>query len=76
MDENGCSPDRVTYNTIIQGFLHHNEISWAVKYIQMMYDKGFSASATTATISIDLLSTNQADKRLQDFFSKICVKDF
>jgi pentatricopeptide repeat protein len=73
MEENDCSPDHFTYNTIIQGFLQHNEISWAVKYLQMMVENGFSANAT---IAIDLLSTNQADKTLQDFFSNICVKAF
>ncbi|GLT72712.1 hypothetical protein SLA2020_446200 [Shorea laevis] len=72
MDENGCSPDHVTYNTIIQGFLQHNETSWAVKYLQMMLDKGFSASATTCTILIDLLSTNHADQTLQEFFKNLC----
>ncbi|GLT72722.1 hypothetical protein SLA2020_446300 [Shorea laevis] len=72
MDENGCSPDHFTYNTIIQGFLQHNETSWAVKYLQMMVDKGFSANATIATILIDLLSTNQADQTLQDFFKTLC----
>jgi pentatricopeptide repeat protein len=70
MLENCCSPNHVTYNTVIQGFLHHNETSWVVKYIQMMVDKGFLANATTATILIDLLTTNQADKTLQDFFLK------
>jgi pentatricopeptide repeat protein len=70
MEENSCSPNHVTYNTIIQGFLHHNETSWVVKYIQMMVDKGFSANANTATILMDLLTTNQADKTLQDFFLK------
>ncbi|XP_062163722.1 putative pentatricopeptide repeat-containing protein At1g12700, mitochondrial [Alnus glutinosa] len=59
MEENGCSPNHFTYNTIIQGFLQHNETSWVVKYIKMMVDEGFSANATTATILINLLSTNQ-----------------
>jgi len=70
MEKNGCSPDHFSYNTIIQGFLQHNETSLVVKYIKMMVDKGFSANATTATILINLLSTNQADKTLQDFFLK------
>ncbi|XP_062163739.1 pentatricopeptide repeat-containing protein At3g22470, mitochondrial-like [Alnus glutinosa] len=68
MEENGCSPNDFTYNTIIQGFLQHNETSWVVKYIKTMVDKGFSANATTATILIDLLSTNRVDKTLQGFF--------
>lgn len=25
IEENGCSPNHFTYNTIIQGFLQHNE---------------------------------------------------
>jgi pentatricopeptide repeat protein len=70
MEENSCSPNHFTYNTIIQGFLQHNETSWIVKYIKMMVDKGFSANATTETILINLLSTNHADKTLQEFFQK------
>jgi pentatricopeptide repeat protein len=70
MEEIGCSPDHFTYNTIIQGFFQHNDTSCVVKYIKIMVDKGFSANATTATILINLLSTNQADKTLQEFFQK------
>jgi pentatricopeptide repeat protein len=58
MEENGCSPDHVIYNTIIQGFLQHKETSCVVKYKKMIVDKGFSANATTTTILINLLSTN------------------
>jgi len=65
MEENGCLPNHVTYNTIIQGFLQHNEISCVVKYIKMMVDKGFSANATTATILINLLS-------YKIFFKNLC----
>ena len=73
MEEFGCQPNHITYNTIIQGFLHHNETSWVVKYIQMMVNKGFQGNVTTATILIDLLTTNQADKTLQGFFKKKSV---
>jgi pentatricopeptide repeat protein len=68
MEGNSCSPDHFTYNIIIQDFLQYNETSWVVKYLKMMVEKGFSANATTTAILIDLLSTNQADKILQDFF--------
>ncbi|XP_059460215.1 putative pentatricopeptide repeat-containing protein At1g12700, mitochondrial [Corylus avellana] len=68
MDKNGYSADDVTYNTTIQGSLQHNETSWAINYLLMMVNKGFSANATTATILIDLLSTNEVDKTLQYFF--------
>ncbi|XP_059460284.1 pentatricopeptide repeat-containing protein At3g22470, mitochondrial-like [Corylus avellana] len=73
MDENGCSPNLVTYNTIIQGFLQHNQTLWVVN-LQMMVDKGFSANANTATILIELLTTNQADKTLQEFFLNPCER--
>jgi hypothetical protein len=41
-----------------------------VKYLKIMVENGFSANATTATILINLLSTNQADETLQDIFQK------
>jgi pentatricopeptide repeat protein len=65
-EENGCSPNHVTYNKIIQGILQYNKTSRVVQYLQMMVNKGFLANATIATIMIDLLSMNQADKTLQD----------
>uniref|UniRef100_A0A2N9FGH7 Pentacotripeptide-repeat region of PRORP domain-containing protein n=1 Tax=Fagus sylvatica TaxID=28930 RepID=A0A2N9FGH7_FAGSY len=70
MDENGCSPNDRTYNRIIQGLLQHNETSKAMKYLQIMVDKGFSANATTVAMLFDLLSSNQVDNNIQEFFRK------
>jgi pentatricopeptide repeat protein len=72
MNKNGCSPDHFTYNIIIQGFLQHNETSCAVKYFQMMVDKGFSANATIKT----MLSAKKVDKTFTIIFSKVSVKAF
>ena len=41
-----------------------------------MVDKGFSTNATTATILVDLLSSNQAEKNNSTIASKVCVKVF
>jgi pentatricopeptide repeat protein len=71
MEENGFSPNYVTYNTIIQGSLEHNKTSWMVQYLQMMVYKGFSANATITTILIDLLSMNKSNKIFQEFSQKI-----
>ena len=70
MDGSGCSPDDRTYNTIIQGLLQHNETSKAMKYLEIMVNKGFSANATTASMLVDLLSANSADKALQELLIK------
>ena len=70
MDSNGCSPDHHTYNTLIQGFLQHRETSKAIKYLKMMVDKGFSANATTATLFIDLLLSNQVNENIQELLPK------
>ncbi|KAB1205009.1 hypothetical protein CJ030_MR7G008324 [Morella rubra] len=70
MYKNGCSPDHFTYNTIIQGLLQHNERSKAIEYLRMMLDKGFSADATTATMFVDLLTADQPDKIVQEYFQK------
>ena len=35
-----------------------------------MIDKGFSANATTATVFIDLLSSNQVDENIQELLPK------
>ena len=70
MDGNGCSPNDRTYNTIIQGLLKHNEIIKARKYLKIMVDKGYSANATIATMLVDLLSSSQADKNIQELLQE------
>ena len=70
MDGNHFSPDDRTYNTIIQGLLQQNEIAKAMELIKIMVDKGFSANATTASMLVDLLSTNPVDKSLQELLIK------
>jgi pentatricopeptide repeat protein len=67
----GCSLDDCTYNTIIQGLLQHNEMSKAMEYIQIMVDKGFSANAVTVIMLVDLLSSNQAGKNMQQLLRKL-----
>ena len=70
MDGHVCSPNECTYNTIIQGLLRHNETSRAMKYLHIVVEKDFSANATTAAMFIDLLSTTQADKNIQELHQK------
>ena len=70
MEGSGCSPNKHTYNTIIQGLLQHGETAKAMKYLKMMVDKGFSANATTATMFIDLLSSNQVDENIRELLPK------
>ena len=68
MDENGCSPNDRTYNTMIQGLLQQNMASKAMELVKIMVDNGCSANATTASMFIDLLSSNQVDENIQEFF--------
>jgi len=70
MDGSRCSLDDHTYNTIIQELLQHNETSKAVVLIKIMVGKGFSADATVASMFFDLLSSNQVDKKIQEFLQK------
>ena len=71
MDGSGCSPNDRTYNTIIQGLLEHNETSKAMKYIEIMVEKGFLANATVASMVVELLSSNQVDKNIQGLLQKL-----
>ena len=70
MDGNNCTPNDHTYNTIIPGLLQHNETSKTMKYLKIMVDKGFSKNATVATMLVDLLSSNQVDKNIQELLHK------
>ena len=71
MDENGCPPSDHTYNTIIRGYLQHNEDSKAMKYLQIMVDKGFSADVTTATMLVDLPASYLANRSIQELLQKL-----
>ncbi|XP_008228123.1 PREDICTED: pentatricopeptide repeat-containing protein At1g62590-like [Prunus mume] len=64
MEEKGCSPDSVTYNTIIQRFLLNDELSRAQKLIQEMVAKGFSADDLTTTMIVDLIDEGKLDTDL------------
>ena len=66
MDENGCSPDDLTSNTIIQGLLQHSETSRVMKYLHMIVEKGFLANTTTTTMFINFLSSNQVDENIKE----------
>ena len=67
MEGNGCSPNDRTYNRIIQGLLQHSKTSKATKYLQIMVDKGFLANATTVSMLVDMVSSNQVDKNILEF---------
>ena len=41
-----------------------------MKYLHIMVEKGFSASATTATMFINFLSSNQTDNNIQELLKK------
>ena len=41
-----------------------------MELIKIMVDKGFSANATTASMLVDLLWANPADKALQELLIK------
>ncbi|PRQ34901.1 putative pentatricopeptide [Rosa chinensis] len=64
MGGKGCSPDGCTYNTIIRGLLNINETTWAMKLIQEMLERRFSADASTMELIIVLLSKDIVDPAL------------
>ncbi|XP_021836080.1 putative pentatricopeptide repeat-containing protein At1g12700, mitochondrial [Spinacia oleracea] len=47
MEEDGCSPDDITYNTIIRRYILNNDLSKALWYCDLMVNKGFEADANT-----------------------------
>ena len=70
MDENGCSPNDLTSNTIIRGLLQHSETSRVMKYLHMIVEKGFLANTTTTTMFINFLSSNQVDENIKELLKK------
>lgn len=41
MEDNGCPPDSVTYNVIVQGFLRCDKISEMTSFMKEMDGRGF-----------------------------------
>jgi len=67
MEEHGCCPDQSTYDTLIKGFLHNNQVKRALQVIDVMAAKGFQADAQTASLVLDLLAHDQVDKSFKDW---------
>ena len=61
MEENGCSPNDFTYNTIIRGLIGNNEMSRAIQVFHEMVERGFSADASTTELLVDLLANGKLD---------------
>lgn len=61
MEENRCSPNDFTYNTIIRGLIGNNEMSRAIQVFHEMVERGFSADASTAELLVDLLVDGKLD---------------
>lgn len=74
MEEKGCSPDNVTYNSIIRGYIHCNETSRIVGLIQQMVERGFSADASTMKLIVDLFSKAEVDPALLSLIKRPSMK--
>lgn len=55
MEENGCLPNSVTYNVIVQEFLKQNECRETEVLLEEMVNKGFSPDATTFSMLLSLI---------------------
>lgn len=74
MEGNGCSPDDLAYNLMIQSFLRMHDIPKALQYIQMMRDKGYSAFNRTLSLIVELLSSNKLDPSRKQILEKFMLK--
>ncbi|WCJ19732.1 hypothetical protein M5689_002010 [Euphorbia peplus] len=50
MENNGCLPNRITYNIVLHGFLRRKDLSVATGLIREMCAKSFSADKTTLAL--------------------------
>lgn len=58
MEEKGCAPNAVIYNTVMDFFLKNNDSSKVVELIHKMAEKNVLPNASTFSIVIELLSMN------------------
>ncbi|KAJ6737463.1 PENTATRICOPEPTIDE REPEAT-CONTAINING PROTEIN [Salix viminalis] len=59
MEDDGFLPDSCSYNVIIQGFLQNRDASTAIRLIDEMVGKRFSADSSTFKMLLDLESHDE-----------------
>jgi pentatricopeptide repeat protein len=59
MKDEGFLPDSCSYNVIIQGFLQNHDSSTAIRLIDEMVGKRFSADSSTFQMLLDLESRDE-----------------
>ncbi|XP_056697404.1 putative pentatricopeptide repeat-containing protein At1g12700, mitochondrial [Spinacia oleracea] len=72
MEDNGCSPDNCTFNTIIRGFLYGKNVKRALELISIMRSRGFAVDNHNTSSLVVLLAdptVGDSDKELvRNFF--------
>uniref|UniRef100_A0A0V0HHM4 Putative ovule protein n=1 Tax=Solanum chacoense TaxID=4108 RepID=A0A0V0HHM4_SOLCH len=71
MEDNGCFPNNVTYNVVVQGFLRCNKISEMASFMKEIAGRGFSFDATTTGFLINLIRENPS---LLDIIQELHLK--
>jgi pentatricopeptide repeat protein len=69
MEDDGFLPDSCSYNVIIQGFLQNQDSSTAIRLIDEMVGRRFSADSSTFQMLLDLESH---DKIISQFMRGSC----
>jgi pentatricopeptide repeat protein len=59
MEDDGFLPNSCSYNVIIQGFLQNQDSSTAIRLINEMVGKRFSADSSTVQMLLDLESQDE-----------------
>ncbi|CAL5351065.1 unnamed protein product [Camellia sinensis] len=75
MEQSGCLPNDVTYNTIIRGFIGQHKCYEALILVEEMVQRGFSADAFNFPLIVDILSTKGQDPALREVIKKFMPKD-
>ena len=71
MEEKGCAPNKCTYNLLIRGLIHNDDISGALRFKGEMVAKGFYGDVSTCELFLDLVSKGKLDPSLQPVVKKI-----
>ncbi|KAL7252601.1 hypothetical protein ACSBR1_007214 [Camellia fascicularis] len=61
MEEEGCSLDFYSYNTLVQGFQQNNGTQTALQLLHVMDDKAISVDPCIVTLLVKLLSDDGLD---------------
>ena len=71
MEQNGCLPNDVVYNTVIRGLLGQQKYNEAMSLLEKMVGREFSPNTYAFALIANLISTKGQDLALEEVIKEV-----